>query len=353
MTVKNLLLNWYSENRRNLPWRSSTDAYTIWLSEIILQQTKVEYGLSYYEKFIKKFPNIESLASASLDEVLKLWQGLGYYSRARNLHETAKRIVIEFKGVFPTDYDKIRELKGIGDYTAAAIASIAFNQPYAALDGNAYRVFSRYYGIATPVDSTEGKKELQELVQSLIDIKHPGEFNQAVMDLGATVCAPKPNCKHCPLSDGCYAYNRSEPKDFPVKIRKVKIRERYFYYIITLTPKGIFMRKRKEKDIWNSLYEFPLISSDMALSMEELKLKEEWNNYFTNLDFKIISISDQIKHKLSHQTLYCRFIVLEFHENIDPFHDFILIEPSNFKKISVPRVIDKYILNNKILKFMR
>ena len=232
------LLIWYKKNKRELPWRNETDAYKIWLSEIILQQTQVIQGTSYYLKFTKNYPKISQLANATEDEVLKMWQGLGYYSRARNLHATAKFIQKEHKGVFPANFNDIKALKGIGDYTAAAISSFAFNLPHAVVDGNVYRVLSRLFGIETPIDSGQGKKEFQLLATDLMDKKDPGQYNQAIMEFGSQYCKPnKPNCEACIFSSKCFAFKAEKVNEFPVKVKKIKIKNRYLNYVVLADKK--------------------------------------------------------------------------------------------------------------------
>ncbi|MEO8068831.1 MAG: A/G-specific adenine glycosylase, partial [Flavobacteriales bacterium] len=256
------LLPWFAENKRDLPWRNTTDPYRIWLSEVILQQTRVDQGLAYWKRFVERWPTVTDLARASEDEVLKEWQGLGYYSRARNLRSAALQVVHEHRGVYPTTHVGLLKLIGVGDYTAAAIASICFSRPEAVVDGNAYRVLARVFGIATPIDSTAGKKEFKALANTLIDPDHPGDHNQAVMELGATVCTPRnPDCGSCPLRNRCVALKESRIATLPVKVKKQVVRVRYFNYLVLRSPKGIFLHQRSGKDIWQGLWEFPLIET--------------------------------------------------------------------------------------------
>ncbi|MBF1606902.1 MAG: A/G-specific adenine glycosylase, partial [Prevotella sp.] len=248
------LLQWFKNNGRSLPWRETKDAYAIWLSEVILQQTRIVQGMSYWERFMAKWPTVNDLAAATEDEVLKAWQGLGYYSRARNLH-TAAQQVMELGG-FPQTFKELKTLKGVGDYTAAAIASIAFGEPVAVVDGNVYRVLSRYYGIDTPIDSTEGKKEFQALAQSLLPINEPADYNEAIMDFGATQCTPNsPHCSACPLCETCVAFREQRINELPVKSKKVKQRERHFTYLCIEYEGKIAIHQRGAGDIWQGLWE--------------------------------------------------------------------------------------------------
>ncbi|MBV5343686.1 A/G-specific adenine glycosylase, partial [bacterium] len=261
--ISKALTNWYNQNKRELPWRDITDPYRIWISEIILQQTRVNQGMRYYLRFVERFPDVKTLAVAEEDEVLKYWQGLGYYSRARNIHKTAKIITEKHKGIFPKNHSDILLLKGIGEYTAAAICSFAYNQPYAVVDGNVFRVLSRVFGIETPIDSTSGKKEFTQLAEKLLDKKEPGLHNQSIMEFGALQCVPvQPDCGVCPLQTVCKAYSLNMADKLPVKATKTKVRERFFNYFYIEYQDKIFIQKRSEKDIWQNLYELPLVESD-------------------------------------------------------------------------------------------
>ncbi|WP_118972129.1 A/G-specific adenine glycosylase [Taibaiella koreensis] len=266
-----LLLQWhFEENNRVLPWKQEQDAYKIWLSEVILQQTRADQALPYYERFTAKYPNVHLLANASEDEVFRLWQGLGYYNRCRNLLHTARMISREYDGRFPDTYEQILALKGIGGYTAAAIASFAFGLPYAVLDGNVYRVLSRYFGIDTPIDSPAGKQEFQALATRLLPAGQPAAFNQAIMDFGASVCSPKaPACTACPLAQDCFARNKDMVSQLPVKAKKLKIKERHLHYLVLHTGQEVYLQQRKAKDIWQNLYEFLLIESPLPYTETE------------------------------------------------------------------------------------
>jgi len=305
------ITGWYLKNKRDLPWRQEKDPYKIWLSEIILQQTQVVQGLSYYLKFTEKYPTVKHLARAPEDEVLRLWQGLGYYSRARNLHASAKLINDKLKGNFPSSFLQIKELKGVGDYTAAAIASFAYDLPHAVVDGNVYRVLSRVFGIKTPIDASQAKKEFQELADQLLDKKDPGLYNQAIMEFGSQYCKPvNPDCEKCILRDKCYAFKNAVVAELPIKEKKTKIRNRYFHYLVLIDKKrNLLIHKRQAGDIWQGLYEFTLIESDKALSQEQLFKTEEFKNLYKK-NSSIKYISGEYKHILSHQHLYAKFYVI-------------------------------------------
>jgi len=344
-----LIIEWYSVHKRDLPWRNTRNPYKIWISEIILQQTRVAQGMGYYHRFIAAFPTIQALATASLDEVLKLWQGLGYYSRARNLHETAKHIVTQLDGKFPESYKELIKLKGIGDYTASAIVSFAFKVPVAAVDGNVYRVLSRYYGIFTPIDSTKGKKELNTLAQAMVDKLQPDTFNQAMMDFGALMCTPqKPVCNECPLHESCYAFRYDCISQLPVKSKKTAQSTRYFSYILIKQGKYTYIHKRQAKDIWHSLYEFPLIETMEEVKPEDLPQTKQWQELFGNEKITITHISPLNKHVLSHQLIMNRFYVVELdNKQYKPQVDFIKIKMADFNKYSTPKMIENFITDNQ------
>ncbi len=309
MSFSKTLIYWYLQNKRNLPWRNTTNPYYIWLSEIILQQTRIDQGMPYYLKFIEAFPTVKDLAVAEEEKVLKLWQGLGYYSRARNLHFSAKYIVNELKGVFPSTYKELLLLKGVGDYTASAVASICFNEPMAAVDGNVYRVLARYFGILTPINTSEGIKEFKLLAQELIDLNQPGNYNQAVMEFGATVCKPQnPNCENCPLANSCVALSSKQIHLLPVKLRKTKIKKRYFNYLVVKSANNKTILQQRKDGIWKSLYEFPLIETNCEISEKELINSNTFNLLFTNTQVTVKLLTPkEIIHKLSHQHIYTKF----------------------------------------------
>ena len=313
MKFSNTLIYWYLQNKRALPWRKSKHPYFIWLSEIMLQQTRVAQGLAYYLKFTEEFPTVFDLAKAEESTVLKMWQGLGYYSRARNLHFSAKYIANELNGEFPSTYKEIIKLKGVGDYTASAIASICFNEPTAVVDGNVYRVLSRYFGIATPINSSAGIKEFKALAQSLLDTKQPGTYNQALMDFGAMHCKPQnPLCDTCPFANSCVALEKKLTKELPVKEKKIKITKRYFNFLVIKTDDhNTILKERKGKGIWQGLYQFPLIETKNISNQREIVASEEFQNLFPAKTTLSLFNKKEIIHKLSHQHLYTQFWIVE------------------------------------------
>ena len=296
------LLTWYQHNGRDLPWRRTKDPYKIWLSEIILQQTRVEQGMDYYLRFIKAYPTVELLANADEDEVMRLWQGLGYYSRARNLHEAARQIIR--MGGFPTSYAEIRKLKGVGDYTAAAIASFAYGLPHAVVDGNVYRILSRVFGIDTPIDSTAGKHQFAALAHELLPSKHAALHNQAIMDLGALICTPRsPQCEVCPLVHACMAHEKKCMEEFPVKAKRTQVRNRFLNYFFITDGEYILLRRRSKGDIWQGLYEPILIETDMEFSITDLMTHPSLSP-FTSSNTTLTPLVADMTHKLSHQNLH-------------------------------------------------
>lgn len=341
MNFNNKLKQWYLQNNRELPWRKTKDPYHIWLSEIMLQQTRVAQGLPYYLRFIEAFPSVFDLAEASEEKVLKLWQGLGYYSRARNLHFTAKYVANDLKGEFPRSYKELLKLKGVGDYTASAIASICFNEAAAVVDGNVYRVLSRYFGVETPINSTKGIKEFKLLAQSLMDVKEPGVYNQAIMDFGALHCKPqKPLCNECPLANSCVALENDLTSTLPIKQKKVKVRKRYFNYLVLRTSEGkTILNERKGKGIWQGLYEFPLIETFKPIeTVEELIHCKDFESMFQKeLSLSLFNTND-IVHKLSHQHLHTKFWIINTVSHKDA-----IIEWKTIEKYPVPVLIDKFL----------
>lgn len=340
------ITTWYQQNKRDLPWRNTKDPYLIWLSEIILQQTRVDQGMAYYLKFSKEFPTVKHLAKAENEKVMKLWQGLGYYSRARNLHTTAKIITDNYKGKFPDQYNDILLLKGVGEYTAAAIASFAFNKPHAVVDGNVYRVLSRVFGIETPIDSTQGKKEFYALANELIDKKNPATHNQAIMEFGAIQCKPvSPDCSICSLNTMCFAYSKKRISELPVKEKKIKVRNRYFNYIVLNHKTNTAINKRTEKDIWTNLYDFPLIETNKELNEEQFLRSQEWKNFIVNTKHTVKSVSASYKHILSHQKIYARFWEIDCENSFEKLlsETCITIRKKDIHKYAVPRLIENYI----------
>ncbi len=329
------ITDWYRQNARILPWRSTTDPYFIWLSEVILQQTRVDQGLNYYLRFTETFPKITDLANAKEDQVLKVWQGLGYYSRARNLHKTAKIVQENYQGEFPNNYDEIIALKGIGPYTAAAIASFAFNLPYAVVDGNVYRVLSRYFGIDTPIDSTEGKKLFQSLADELIPKDQPALFNQAIMEFGAINCTPNnPPCENCILLNTCASGRNGLATKRPVKTAKTKVRNRYLHYFHLISNDEIAIRKRGSNDVWEGLYEFPVIETDTPdLNKNQLP---PWISHHNEVVFSA-------KHILSHQrihALFYRISILKKERFSD--QDLKWVDHETFESLPIHRLMHKY-----------
>lgn len=342
------LIKWYNTNKRDLPWRHEDDPYKIWLSEIILQQTQVAQGLSYYLKFIQNYPTVKKLADADEDDVLKLWQGLGYYSRARNLHETAKKIDKEFKGKFPKTFLEIKSLKGVGDYTAAAIASFAFNLPHAVVDGNVYRVLSRVFGIKTPIDSNLGKKEFYFLAEQLLNSKKPAENNQAIMEFGSQFCKPtNPDCENCIFKSKCFAFQKNIVDELPVKAKKAKTRNRFFNYLIIVDKNHeVIIHKRDKKDIWKGLYEFVLIETEEACKRDALLKRKNVIEMLTS-GYSVLYSSKHYKHILSHQHLYAQFYVIKQKSVFKNKEKTVTV--GNVKKLAFPRLIEKF-LNDCDLK---
>ncbi|PQJ22006.1 A/G-specific adenine glycosylase [Tenacibaculum sp. SG-28] len=307
------LTKWYVSHQRNLPWRSTKNPYFVWLSEIMLQQTKVSQGLPYYLKFVAVFPTVFDLADASESEVLKLWQGLGYYSRARNLHHTAKYVATELNGVFPNNYKGLLQLKGVGEYTASAIASICYKEPVAVVDGNVYRVLARVFGVHTATNSTQGIKEFKQLANSLLDVNAPGNYNQAIMDFGAIQCTPKkPKCTTCIYTRDCFAYLNNQIDVLPFKEKKVKVKKRYFNYLVTVTQDNTtIIEERKGNGIWQGLYQFPLVEGSMKMSRQMIAESSVYRSLFpTTAEISLFN-TKEIIHKLSHQHLHTQFWIVK------------------------------------------
>lgn len=335
------LLNWYRENQRALPWRSTTDPYKIWLSEVILQQTRVDQGLAYWERFVERYRTVAELAAAPEDAVLRLWQGLGYYSRARNLRTAAQQVMDEHGGQFPREYEALLGLKGVGEYTAAAIGSISFNLIEPVVDGNVYRVLARVFGIGTPIDSTAGRKEFRALAATLIDPKHPGDHNQAVMELGATVCTPKkPLCDQCPILRKCIAQKTGQIQELPFKAGKTKVRMRYFNYLEITTNLGRTFQKRNGKDIWQGLYEFPLIESTRSLGHKSMasSIANEFGPGWV-----ITEKNGPVKHVLSHQVIQGTFWNCTPPKKFKHPLEWIHVPLAATDEFALPRLIERYL----------
>lgn len=307
MGFSDRLINWYHRNRRTLPWRQTKDPYIIWLSEVILQQTRVDQGLPYFHRFLERFPDVTTLAEASEDEVLLLWQGLGYYARARNMHQTAKAVAHHFQGVFPSSYDTLIRLKGIGEYTAAAISSFAADEPRAVVDGNVFRVLARYFGIDTPINSSAGKKMFLQLANELLDDRRPGLNNQAIMEFGAIHCRPRnPDCVSCIFRPDCRALAEERVDQLPVKTKARDSRNRYFHYFVVSEGDKVAVRKRGKGDIWENLYELPLIETPHPIEPHELIAMEPVIDWF-GPDVQLEPVGKPVKHVLSHQNLHAQF----------------------------------------------
>ena len=346
--IQDTLINWYAENRRDLPWRHDPTPYQVWLSEVILQQTRVNQGMDYYLRFIERWPTVTDLANASEEEVLKMWQGLGYYSRARNLYKCARQISEQYGGQFPSDFEQLKKLQGIGDYTAAAIASIAFNLPYAVVDGNVYRVLSRLYDIDTPININEGQKLFTQFANELLNREQPGLHNQALMEFGALHCTPKnPDCLLCPLQAQCIAFAHQTVMQRPVKLQKIKVTTRYFNYLVIRTKGSIYLHKRSGNDIWRNLYDFPCIESEQPMSAEEVIASEQFQQLIENKPFTIVKVSPVFTHKLTHRTLLAQFIEIKLEKKLLRIEtkDLFLTAETELIKYPIPRLIDLY-LNN-------
>lgn len=339
-----LLLNWNIEkNNRKMPWKGEKDPYKIWLSEIILQQTRVAQGYKYYNKLIKAFPDIITLSKASDDKVFKMWEGLGYYSRCKNLLSTARFISKDLNGEFPKTYEKIKTLKGVGPYTAAAIASFAFNLPYAVLDGNVFRVLSRVFGIKKPIDTSVGKKIFSHLADQLLDKKYPGMYNQAIMDLGAVICKPSdPQCNQCPFQQSCFAFNNNKINFFPVKEKKIKIKHRWFYYLVLEYRKKIVIVQRTKNDIWKMLYEFPQIETFQEKDSKELLRNAIKEGILITRKYELQSVSPAYKQKLSHQVITGKFLKISLKQRPVQRKDWVWIKYEQLKHYAFPAIINQF-----------
>ncbi len=333
------LEQWYRSFGRDLPWRKTRDPYLIMLSEFILQQTQIVQGTSYYLRFAQQFPTAELLAKASEEEVLRLWQGLGYYSRARHLHTAAKQIAEA--GQFPKDYNFVRALPGVGDYTAAAIMSIAFDAPYAVLDGNVQRVLARHFGIHEPVDTTQGKKLLRALADEMLDRQHPALYNQAIMDFGALQCKPSsPDCEACPLAETCLALKEHAVGKLPIKSKRTAVRDRYITYIYVRTEDGLtLLHRRGSGDIWQGLFEFPMIESEKPLSMAEVEGRIKSTFHFSPFTFH--ALASDVRHQLTHQRLHTDFYLLTLPSADKDIADYKWIKESDLDHYALPRLLEK------------
>ncbi|QKG81260.1 A/G-specific adenine glycosylase [Tenuifilum thalassicum] len=353
MDFSNKLLKWYGSNARDLPWRNTSNPYFIWISEVILQQTRVNQGIPYYYRFIEEFPTVQALADAPIDKLMKVWQGLGYYSRARNLKEGAIQIVNEFHGQIPNTFDELLKIKGIGPYSAAAIASFAFGRVVPAVDGNVYRILARVFGVFTPIDSSKGKKEFFELAKELISKKEPGRFNQAIIDFGALQCTPKsPLCIDCPFNEYCYAYQNNLISSLPVKGIKKPPQNRFFYYFMIRYGNFTFVRRRSENDIWNSLYEFPLWEHNKQFNFDEIGQKIKGLSFLKDTEPCIRYISEPVKHVLSHRIIWATFIILKIEKaNYSLKADYVMIPIEELSTYPFPRLIDGYLAAEPTAKY--
>lgn len=344
MKISKNLINWYLSNFRPLPWRETNDPYKIWLSEIVLQQTRVEQGMDYYLRFINTYPKVEDLAAASEDEVLKLWQGLGYYSRARNLHFTAKHIQKELKGKFPESYEGLLKLKGVGAYTAAAIASFAFQLPHAVVDGNVSRVLSRLFDVGIAINSTEGAKIITDLADECLDRNRPDLHNQAMMELGAMVCTPRsPDCGNCPLSDMCLAFRQRTQASRPVKIKKVKQKLRYIHYAVLESENELIFRKRGEKDIWQGLHDFVSIEGVAVIRPDEIA--SALKILFPDIDILHLPGAEEYScvHQLTHQRIEAKFWRIKFVGMVNKKSIYLSVSKDEVETLAVPRLVHKYL----------
>ncbi|WP_288324055.1 A/G-specific adenine glycosylase [uncultured Phocaeicola sp.] len=337
-----ILIEWYQNNRRDLPWRRTKNPYLIWISEIILQQTRVAQGYDYYQRFVKRFPDVFSLADADEDEVMKYWQGLGYYSRARNLHAAARSMAEA--GGFPKTYKEVLALKGVGGYTAAAICSFAYGMPYAVVDGNVYRVLSRWLGIETPIDSTEGKRIFAEVAAELLDKAQPGLYNQAIMDFGALQCTPvSPNCMFCPFIDTCVARQKGLVDTLPVKQHKAKVTNRYFNYIYVRMGAHTLINKRTGNDIWKNLYELPLIETESEVPEEKFYALPQWQEMLAEGEVPSVRLVQKgVKHVLSHRVIYANFYEVILPENAASFAQYQRIRIEDLHKFAVSRLVNQF-----------
>ena len=353
MNLSNTLIIWYKKFARELPWKSDRDPYKIWVSEIILQQTRVEQAKDYYLRFISHFPSVESLANAPLDHLLRLWQGLGYYSRARNMHVAAKQIVAEYHGDFPRSVQALSLLKGVGPYTAAAIASFAFDYPVVAIDGNAFRIFSRLFAESCPIDSSGAHNLFSGLAQQCMMDTPSSLFNQAIMDFGSLVCKPQPLCMECPMNVQCIAFAQNRVQEFPVKRFKKKPRDRFFYYLhITSKDSGkecTYIQQRHQRDIWQNLYQFPLIETEAPVSVGELPNLPQWHTIFEEETPLVLGYAPKYLHRLTHQVIHTFFVRIEMEKESEWLHTHCKeIDASSLDRYGVSRLMERYLLDEEI-----
>ncbi|MGM0566058.1 MAG: A/G-specific adenine glycosylase [Bacteroidota bacterium] len=352
MSIAGQIISWYHQKKRDLPWRNTSDPYKIWVSEIILQQTRVAQGRAYYEKFMNAFPDVKTLAAAREEDVLLLWQGLGYYSRARNMHYAARQVVHELDGKFPATYSELLKLKGVGEYTAGAIASFAYNLPHPAVDGNVSRVISRIFNISEDIASKGGRQKVQEAIHQMMPADNPGVFNQAIMEFGALQCVPQnPDCEVCPLKAACASYEAKTVHKRPVKTKKKKPVERYLNYLVfeeTETGNVVLQKRHNPKDIWYNLYEFPLIESQSPVSQEQIAAEDLFRQYTAGNEVVIKPPKKPVKHLLSHQRLYVYFwrILLKGKISAKDTDNMIKTSEEGLAEYPFPRLISAYAEEN-------
>lgn len=343
MSFQSEIVKWYLKNKRELPWRDTTDPYVIWLSEIILQQTRVEQGKPYFLKFLAHYPTVKDFANAAEEQVLKLWQGLGYYSRGRNMLFTARYVVEHYGGVFPTSYDELVKLKGVGSYTAAAISSFSSNERKAVVDGNVYRVLARYFGIEEPINSNAGQKMFANLAQELIADQEPSVYNQAMMEFGALQCKPKsPLCAQCPIRIGCFAFKHKKVEQLPIKLKKVKIRKRWFNYFVGITNDEILTKQRMPGDVWQHLYDFPLIETHGETSLSDADFLAKTQELFgKQLELRVL---ESKKHILTHQIIYVQFFAIDnYIVNFNQHTEIKSVKLTTFKQLPHPKIIGDFV----------
>lgn len=349
MDFKNEIFLWYHAKKRLLPWRETSNAYHIWVSEVILQQTRIAQGLAYFQRFIATFPDVQALAEADEQEVLKLWQGLGYYSRARNMHFTAKQIVSHFNGVFPSSYNELLKLKGIGEYTASAIASFAFKLPHPAVDGNVFRFISRLFGVYEPINTSKGKNSFQTILLELIDRERPDIFNQAIIEFGAIQCVVQnPKCEECIFRSDCFAYINKCINELPVKSKKIQVKERFFNYLFITENNNTYINKRIGNGIWKNLFELPLIETERLMNMEDIIVLPDFVNLFKESQIKIDAVSELVTHQLTHQRIYARFISISILESKHSLNEhYKCIEKDSLDEYPIPKLIENFLQERK------
>lgn len=355
MMFSERLILWYDEHRRELPWRNKKDAYVVWVSEIILQQTRIDQGLAYFHRFLDAFPDIYSLASATETDVLRVWQGLGYYSRARNMHHTAKTIAEKHSGMFPDNSKALSRLKGIGDYTAAAISSIVNNEAVPAVDGNVYRLLARLFALNANIDTTTGKKTFRELAEALIPKNRPGDFNQAMMDFGSLICRPvNPLCKECIFNGECIAFKQNKVQQYPVRNEKKPVRHRFFnYFLFEYNDPGgnqvFYARQRKDDDIWKHLYELPLLETKKDIPEHDVFVHPWWKSIFpASQGFSVSGLIAEKKHQLSHQLIHARLFFVKItsplnRKKLD--NTFKAVDAETFEAMPKPRLLEQLLHN--------